>query len=166
MYAAIQSDFDSGVFGPSPRVLSSRGYISASGVYARHLRVGCVRPRRLHRRSTSRRRLVIGVDVLHALPPTFRFRFRFSATKQWLPRRHLSEEGLRRSERAKQKTYVRFAPRCDKPRYEDYPRQSPLSTTNTYQGNMNFLPEMLFLGVFVVEALHPPLSFHRLRGIV
>ena len=30
---------------------------------------------------------------------------------------------------------------------------------------MNFLPEMLFLGVFVVEALHPPLSFHRLRGL-
>ena len=36
--------------------------------------------------------------------------------KKWLPRRHLSEEGLRRSERAKQKTYVRFAPRWDKPR--------------------------------------------------
>ena len=131
MRAAFQASFDGGIFGPSSRVLPARGYICASGVYARHLRVGCVCPRRLHRRSTSRRRLVIGVDVLQSLPPTFRFRFRFSATKQWLPRRHLSEEGLRRSERAKQKTYVRFAPRWDKPRYEDYPRKSPLSTTNT-----------------------------------
>ena len=39
------------------------------------------------------------------------------------------------AERAnKQKAKVRFAPQCYSPRCRDHPRQSPLSTTNTYQG--------------------------------
>ena len=43
------------------------------------------------------------------------------------------------AERAnKQKAKVRFAPQCYSPRCRDHPRQSPLSTTNTYQGNSKF----------------------------
>ena len=44
-------------------------------------------------------------------------------------------------------------------------RSIKMKSTVAKKENTYFLPEILFLGVFVVEALHPPLSFHWLRGL-